>query len=269
MTAMTAATANNRLRRARGAALTLAAICAALAAGGCGTSHPKPILASELAEAQTFPYYRVYWVGPSFDGQPLAAADGLRTYIDSIGDSVYYGDCVQSKGIFGGGSCALPLQVTTVIYKLHSNASLGTQSNMLVRGVPATVYDEGRSIEIYTGRVAIDIFSDTYAHALQASGELRPAERARLLLRRPAGARLLPRAVRAAERQPGARHGAPAPPRLPADRRPAGLHQADQRLTGGAHRLGTAGATGLPISRRRLRNASEPITAGTHSEIAR
>jgi hypothetical protein len=40
--------------------------------------------------------------------------------------------------------------------------------------VPATVYDEGRSIEIYTGRVAIDIFSDTYAHALQASDELRP-----------------------------------------------------------------------------------------------
>ncbi len=174
MTAMTAATANNRLRRARGAALTLAAICAALAAGGCGASHPKPILASELAEAQTFPYYRVYWVGPSFDGQPLAAADGLRTYIDSIGDSVYYGDCVQSKGVFGGGSCALPLQVTTVIYKLHSNTSLGTQSNMLVRGVPATVYDEGRSMEIYTGRVAIDIFSDTYAHALLASGELRP-----------------------------------------------------------------------------------------------
>ncbi len=174
MTAMTAAIANHALRRAGRAALILAAICAALAAGGCGTSHPQPILASELAEAQTFPYYRLYWVGPRFDGYTLAATDGLKGYIPTVGDSVYYGDCVQGKGIFGGGSCQLPLQVTTVVYGLHSNRALGAQSNMLVRGVPATVYDEGHAIEIYTGTVAIDIFSDTFAHALQAGDELRP-----------------------------------------------------------------------------------------------
>jgi hypothetical protein len=174
MTAMPAATAHNARRRAATAALILAAACTALALGGCGTGQPKPILASELAEAQTFPYYRVYWVGRSFDGQPLAAADGLRSYINSVGDSVYYGDCVQSKGIFASGNCQLPLQVTTVIYGLHSNKALGAQRNMLVRGVPATVYDEGQAIEIYSGRVAIDIFSNSYAHALQASQELYP-----------------------------------------------------------------------------------------------
>jgi hypothetical protein len=174
MTAMSATTSTSARPRAVRPALILAAICLALAAAGCGTSQPRPILAGELAEAQTFPYYRTYWVGRSFDGQPLAAADGLRGYIDTVGDSVYYGNCVQSKGIFGSGSCQLPLQVTTVIYALHSNKALGTQSNMLVRGVPATVYDEGRAIEIYTGRVAIDIFSDTFAHALQASDELYP-----------------------------------------------------------------------------------------------
>ncbi len=174
MTAMTAATGDNHLHRAARTALALTAICVAIAAAGCGTSHPAPIAASALAEARTFPYYRVYWVGPRFDGHPLAAADGLKGYIDTVGDSVYYGDCVQSKGIFGGGSCLLPLQVTTVIYALHSNSALGPQSNMLVRGVPATAYDEGRAIEIYTGRVAIDIFSDTFAHALQASDELLP-----------------------------------------------------------------------------------------------
>ncbi len=174
MTAMTVATPNNALRRAARTALAMTAMCGAIAFGGCSTSHPGHISAGELAEARTFPYYRVYWVGPSFDGHPLAAADGLKGYIDTVGDSIYYGDCVQSKGIFGGGSCLLPLQVTTVIYALHSNATLGPQSNMLVRGVPATVYDEGRSIEIYTGRVAIDVFSDTFAHALQASSELLP-----------------------------------------------------------------------------------------------
>jgi hypothetical protein len=174
MTPVTSTIPDKSPPRTARAALVLAAICAALALGGCGTSHPPPVASGDLAEAQTFPYYRIYWVGPSFDGHPLAAVDGLNSYIPKVGDSVYYGDCVQSKGIFGGGSCLLPVQVTTVIYVLHSNATLGPQRNTLVRGVPATVYDEGRSIEIYTGRVAIDVFSHDYAHALQASEELRP-----------------------------------------------------------------------------------------------
>jgi hypothetical protein len=155
--------------------VVLAALCAVVAASGCAsTGHPRPILARELAEAQTFPYYKIYWAGPAFAGQPLAAADGQSDYISTVGDSVYYGDCVHGKGIFGGGSCLLPLQVTTVIYRLHSNGALGPQRNIVVRGVPATVYDEGRSIELYSGRVAIDVFSDTFAHAQAAAQELLP-----------------------------------------------------------------------------------------------
>ncbi len=64
--------------------------------------------------------------------------------------------------------------MTTVIYRLHSNAALGPQYNTLVRGVPAVVYDEGRSIEVYSGRQAIDVFSDTLAHALAATRQLQP-----------------------------------------------------------------------------------------------
>jgi len=156
------------------AAASAGVLCAALLAGGCATGHPAPIATGELAEAQVFPYYPIYWVGPSFEGHPLATVDGLKGYSNTVGDSVYYGDCVQSKGIFAGGSCQLPLQVSTVIYRLHSNASLGAQRNILVRGVPATVYDEGRSIELYTGRMAIDVFSDNYAHAHRAATELLP-----------------------------------------------------------------------------------------------
>jgi hypothetical protein len=154
--------------------LAAAMFGAVILASGCATGHPRPIAQAGLAEAETFPYYRIYWVGRSFSGEPLAAADGQKSYINSVGDSVYYGDCVHGKGIFGGGSCLLPLQVTTVIYRLHSNTTLGPQRNIVVRGVPATVYDEGRSIELYTGRVAIDIFSDTFSHALAAADELLP-----------------------------------------------------------------------------------------------
>jgi hypothetical protein len=164
-----------RSRLRAGVALALTCAAAALAAG-CGTTrHPGPIHASELAEAQTFPYYRVYWTGPSFLGQPLVAADGRKGYNGAFGDSVYYGDCARGHGVFGGGgSCTLPLQVTSVIYRLHSNMPLGPQRNMLIRGVPATVYDGGRSIELYTGRVAIDVFSDTFVHAHAAALALRP-----------------------------------------------------------------------------------------------
>jgi hypothetical protein len=158
----------------RAALCALAAACLLMCLSGCSTSQPKPITASALAEAQTFPFYKIYWAGRTFNGAALSAVDGLNGYIERIGDSVYYGTCVQSKGIFGGGNCQLPLQVTTVIYRLHGNAALGPQTNMVIRGVPATSYDEGRSIEIYTGRVAIDVFSDTPAHALLAAQQLLP-----------------------------------------------------------------------------------------------
>jgi len=174
MTTMSATAASSGLHIAARAGLMLAALSIAMLAGGCATGQPRPVLGQELAEAQTFPYFRAYWVGPTFAGHPLTAADGQKGYIATVGDSVYYGDCVHSKGVLGVGSCQLPLQVTTVIYSLHSNASLGPQRNTVIRGVPATVYDEGRSIELYSGRVAIDIFSDTFAHALRAAGELLP-----------------------------------------------------------------------------------------------
>jgi hypothetical protein len=161
-------------RRPARPALAALAVAAAVALGGCSTGHPGTIARGDLGDAQTFPFFKLYWVGLHFAGNPLAAVDGLKSYIPSIGDTVYYGDCVQSKGIFGGGTCQLPLQVTTVIYHLHSNKALGAQRNIVVRGVPATVYDGGRSIEVYSGRVAIDIFSDTYGHAIAAAERLLP-----------------------------------------------------------------------------------------------
>ena len=83
-------------------ALTLLAV--GLLACGCGTTeHPPPLSEAALAEAQTFPYYPIYWVGPRFEGRPLAAVDGAKSYSTTIGDSVYYGDCVNNKGLLGGG----------------------------------------------------------------------------------------------------------------------------------------------------------------------
>jgi hypothetical protein len=148
---------------------------ACLLGGGCATEQPAPLTVRELAEAQTFPFYRVYWVGSRFGSYRLVAADGRNNYISSIGDSVYYGDCVPGKTTaLGGGGCELPLQVTTLIYTRHANAPLGPQRNTVLRGVPAVIFDGGHSIELYSGRVAIDVFSDDLAEALRAVSALRP-----------------------------------------------------------------------------------------------
>src|SRR2546421_4656749 len=114
--------------------LLLAALLALGAAGCATTGRPRPIDAGSLAEAQTFPYYKVYWVGPSFRGSPLAAADGLRGYNAAVGDSVYYGDCVHHKGIFGGGSRILPLQPPTALFPLHPNTTPGPPRNVVILG---------------------------------------------------------------------------------------------------------------------------------------
>src|SRR6202050_290036 len=102
MTSMSAVIAIDAVRRTARGVCALLAVGAALTVAGCATTgHPPPIARGELAEAKTFPYYVLYWVGPHFEAHPVAAADGLRAYVDTVGDSVSYGDCLQSKGIFG------------------------------------------------------------------------------------------------------------------------------------------------------------------------
>ena len=157
------------------AACLLAALLTCLLASGCATTQPAPISASELAEAQTFPYYPLYWTGPRFGAYTLAAADGRKTYDSAIGDSVYYGNCVSGKSsALGSSGCELPLQISTAIYRLGIDAGLGTHRNVLLRGVPAVIYDGGNSIGLYSGRLVINVFSDSLPEALAAVQRLRP-----------------------------------------------------------------------------------------------
>jgi hypothetical protein len=165
-------------RRPRVALASLACLAGALScalAAGCATVHPAPITAGSLAEAQTFPYFRVYWAGSRFGSYRLVAADGRKNYSTAVGDSVYYGDCVAGKSsALGESGCELPLQITTAIYVMGSNMSLGAHRDTLLRGVPAVIYDSGRSILLYSGRLTIHVSSDTFAEALGAVRRLQP-----------------------------------------------------------------------------------------------
>jgi hypothetical protein len=265
-------TAHHRQRaptRARAALKLLFAVAALGAltslAAGCGstTAPPGPIAPGELAEAETFPYYRIYWVGARFEGRPLVAADGRKGYNSEIGDSVYYGDCTETHGVFGGAgdSCTLPLQVTTVVYRLHSNQPLGSQRNLLIRGVPATIYDEGRSIELYSGRLAIDIFSNSPARAYAGALRLRPLNAAG------SAARPLPEPVYCpvlyGPQEPDLQRTMA---HLPGH---ACQEAAAQLAFDRSVQTAAVAAGGRLSSRRRLKKAAEPIRAGTHNEIAR
>lgn len=148
---------------------------AGIVAAGCGAaSQPQPVSRAELSEARSFPYFPLYWVGPRFNGVRLVATDGQRAYSPLFGDSVYYGNCTGEKGIFGGGTCQLPLQVKTLVYQRHSNDALGLQRNIVFRGVPASIFDAGHALELYTGQVAVDVYSSTLGGTLRAAEELRP-----------------------------------------------------------------------------------------------
>ena len=289
-------------------------LVAALLAGGCATSQPAPLTVLELAEAQTFSFYRVYWVGPRFGSYSLVAADGRQNYSSSVGDSVYYGNCLPGKtSALDGGGCELPLRVTTLIYTRQANLSLGAQRNTILRGVPAVIYNGGDTVELYSGRVAIEVFSDNLAEALRAIWGAAPNQRTRQRRRRAATPRLLSGPLRAAAGSRAGGAAGPARARMPEGRRHAedrsgsvrqrlmglrsrgvsgwsnegeegedegslratshaarGLLRATSRPQKARYGLPAGrGRSGLPISPRRLRNATVPISAGTHSEIAR
>jgi hypothetical protein len=151
----------------------------ALAAGalslfGCGGHAAPPVDRAAIQIGRQFPYFRVYWVGARFQGVPVTAIGGRSGYERSSGTNVAYGDCERTKGLLSTGPCVLPLEVNTKIFRAQDNRSLGNQRNVALRCVPATVFDGGRSIQIYTGRVVVSIYADSAARALGAAAALRP-----------------------------------------------------------------------------------------------
>ncbi|HEX3874709.1 MAG TPA: hypothetical protein VHW26_11225 [Solirubrobacteraceae bacterium] len=155
-------------------ALAMSLLCA------CATHPAGPITTQDLAAAQSFRPFTVYWVGRSFDGVPLTAADTRQDYDATVGERVYYGNCDKPKSILSTTGCQLPLEIATVNYRAinsRGNEGLGTRTNEVIRGVPAVVFDSGRSIQLYTGRLAIDIYADGAARALAAARAVVPMNR--------------------------------------------------------------------------------------------
>ena len=225
---MTAATARQRAPpRAARTALALAAICAGASPQPAAARATRGrIAASALAEAQTFPYYRVYWVGPSFDGHPLAAVDGLKGYIaDGRRQRLLRGLRAEQRHLR-----RRQLPAAAAGHDRHLRAALQRRARPAAQHARArrarrpSTTKAARSRSTPAGSRSTSSPTRSPTRCRRAS-ELRPAERARLRLRQPARARLLPRPLRPGRPRARARDGRPARATPASGPPPGGVHQ--------------------------------------------
>jgi hypothetical protein len=152
-------------------------LAAAGVLAGCTTHPAPPISDADLQRARDFHLFTFYWAGRSIAGLPLTAADSTRDYDPTVGMRAYYGNCVKPSSILSSKGCELPLEIATIVYKPHTDIGFGARHQIVVRGVPAEVYNSGASMEIYTGNLAIDIYAQSPAVAAAAADALEPLNR--------------------------------------------------------------------------------------------
>jgi hypothetical protein len=139
-------------RRARAALLALAlATFSAWALAGCGdTVHDHPI-PHNILEGLLLAHTPVYWVGVSFKGFQVTGA----THDPGGAFTVQYGDCLQG----GQATCVTPLLVVSSPDNSFLPGAAGPHQSGSVRGVSALLARGGRTIELATGPVAVDIYA--------------------------------------------------------------------------------------------------------------
>jgi hypothetical protein len=149
------------LRSAAGLALFGAA--AGLTA--CGdTIQTQPLDDRAFGKALTATY-PVYWLGRVFEGMTITRLDG-----DAGGAIDFaYGECIRG----GQGACVPPLLLVTS----PDNSFLpggSTRRRVRIRSRSAAVSAGGRTIQIATGPVVVDIFASSAALARQAAVAMQP-----------------------------------------------------------------------------------------------
>jgi hypothetical protein len=146
-------------------ALSLAALCAALL-GGCGNTLqdqpiPHNILESLIAAPTT-----VYWLGGSFHGLQVTGAsrDPGGAY------TVQYGDCLEG----GQAQCVAPLRVVSSPDNSFVPAGSAPHVTARVRGARAVIARGGKTIEIPTAAVVVDIYANAASLAAGAAETIVP-----------------------------------------------------------------------------------------------
>ena len=149
-------------------ALSIAALCAVSIAGCADTLQDKPIQHSVLESLIVAPV-PVYWLGASFQG--LAVTDAVHDPSGAF--TVQYGDCVEG----GQATCVPPLRVVTSPDNSFLPGGSAPERTAPLRQVQAVVTRGGRTIEIATGGVVVDIYARDARVAAAAARTVVPINR--------------------------------------------------------------------------------------------
>lgn len=143
-------------------------LLAALALAGCGAQlAPAPTTDHDLALLRhaAFP---VYWLSRSFQGNQVTGAGR-----DPGGAAnVAYGVCASG----GQSTCVHPVLVVTAPDNSFVPGAVRHGRAVTVRGRRAIVGEGGRTIEIPTGPVVVDVLATTPRLARAAARALRPLQ---------------------------------------------------------------------------------------------
>jgi len=147
----------------------LACLCA-LALGGCGDTLQDQPIPHNILEGLIVSPFPVYWLGGSFQGLPVSEA----THDPGGAFSVQYGNCIEG----GQDTCVAPLRViTSPNNDFLPHGGLPAHASVPLRGVTAVLARGGRTIEIATGPVVLDIYARDARLALAAARTAVPINR--------------------------------------------------------------------------------------------
>ena len=141
------------------ATCSLAALCAVSVCACGNTLQDRPIPHNLLEDMIVAPF-PVYWLGGSFQG--LAVSEVTHDPSDAF--SVQYGNCT----VGGEGTCVAALRVVSSPDNSFLPGGATPTRSTRIRGVTAVLAQAGRTIEIATAGVVVDIYA-TSARAAQAA----------------------------------------------------------------------------------------------------
>jgi len=205
--------ARRSLRRTRRAAVTASAMAVVIGSGiavrAAGTAAVDRGADQALAKARHFTGYRLFYLGPQFEGYDLSdvgrelVPPAYHPVVDRLPRvrvprfDFIYGSCTPSGGSGGeGGTCVLPIQLQNDgACALHPHSIARPTRRLMVRGVPAQLYSDHGAFDqlvLFTKTTTITIFD---AGGLQAA--LHVAQRLRSLDGTIEGGAPLPKPTRA------------------------------------------------------------------------
>ena len=150
--------------RAPLAAAALLTLCG-LTLGACANTLQDEALAPSFLEPLAMQEeYPVYWLGGTFRGLPIISVgrDASGAY------TIKYGNCRQG----GENVCVTPLEIVTSPDNSFRPGGSTAQREISVRGVASTSAQGGRTIEVSTAGVVVDIYADSVALARAAAQEM-------------------------------------------------------------------------------------------------